>query len=149
MTTTPHCIRLPILLACSLLALTVAGEGFSQTIDSTTPRPVAQANELTVLPVIDGNVLDDPAWRAAEAITDFWQVQPGYGIPTQAMNDALMLLARLEGLLFDPVYSGKGLAGMIDLVGKGYFAGAENIIFVHTGGIAGLFGYANQLVTDN
>jgi L-cysteate sulfo-lyase len=65
------------------------------------------------------------------------------------MNDAVMLLARLEGLLFDPVYSGKGLAGMIDLLGKGHFAGADNIVFVHTGGSAGLFGYSDKLITDS
>jgi len=76
-------------------------------------------------------------------------VGEGYGIPTQAMNDAVMLLARLEGLLFDPVYSGKGLAGMLDLIGKGYFADARDIVFIHTGGVAGLFGYSDQLVTDN
>jgi L-cysteate sulfo-lyase len=72
-------------------------------------------------------------------------VGDGYGIPTQAMNDAVMLLARLEGLLFDPVYSGKGLAGLIDLVQKGFFEGADSIVFVHTGGVAGLFGYSDQL----
>ena len=76
-------------------------------------------------------------------------VGEGYGIPTKGMNDAVMLLARLEGLLFDPVYSGKGLAGMIDLIGKGYFEDARNIVFVHTGGVAGLFGYSDKLVTDN
>ena len=76
-------------------------------------------------------------------------VGEGYGIPTQAMNDAVMLLARLEGLLFDPVYSGKGLAGMIDLIGKGYFEGARDIVFVHTGGSAGLFGYSDKLITDS
>jgi L-cysteate sulfo-lyase len=75
-------------------------------------------------------------------------VGEGYGIPTRAMNDAVMLLARLEGLLFDPVYSGKGLAGMIDLIGKGFFKGARNVVFIHTGGVAGLFGYSDQLVTD-
>ena len=74
-------------------------------------------------------------------------VGEGYGIPTKEMNDAVILLARLEGLLFDPVYSGKGLAGMLDLVGKGYFGDAQNIVFVHTGGIAGLFGYSDKLVT--
>ena len=75
-------------------------------------------------------------------------VGEGYGIPTRSMNDAVMLAARLEGLLFDPVYSGKGLAGMIDLIGKGYFEDSKNIVFVHTGGVAGLFGYSDQLVTD-
>jgi L-cysteate sulfo-lyase len=75
-------------------------------------------------------------------------VGAGYGIPTDAMNDAVLLLARLEGLLFDPVYSGKALAGLIDLVGKGHFDGAQNIVFLHTGGSAALFAYKSQLRTD-
>ena len=69
-------------------------------------------------------------------------VGPGYGVPTEGMNEAVKLLARTEGLLFDPVYSGKGLAGMIDLVKKGEFADAKNVVFIHTGGVAGLFGYS-------
>ncbi len=75
-------------------------------------------------------------------------VGEGYGIPTDAMNDAVLLLARLEGLLFDPVYSGKALAGLIDLVKKGHFDGAQNIVFLHTGGSAALFAYKSQLRTD-
>ena len=71
----------------------------------------------------------------------------GYGVPTEAMNDAVLLLARLEGLLFDPVYSGKALAGLIDLVSKGEFADAESIVFLHTGGAVGLFAYGDQLQT--
>jgi L-cysteate sulfo-lyase len=74
-------------------------------------------------------------------------VGEGYGIPTDAMNAALLLLARLEGLLFDPVYSGKALAGMIDLIGKGRFADTENIVFIHTGGVAGVFAYVDRLQT--
>ena len=72
-------------------------------------------------------------------------VGPGYGVPTEAMNQAVLLLARLEGLLFDPVYTGKALAGMIDLIGKGFFDDAETIVFIHTGGSAGLFAYGDQL----
>jgi L-cysteate sulfo-lyase len=72
-------------------------------------------------------------------------VGPGYGIPTEGMNAALLLLARLEGLLFDPVYSGKALAGLIDLVRQGYFSKSRNIVFVHTGGTAGLFAYEGEL----
>jgi L-cysteate sulfo-lyase len=74
-------------------------------------------------------------------------VGPGYGVPTEAMNAAVLLAARLEGLLFDPVYTGKALAGMIDLVRNGWFDGAENIVFIHTGGAAGLFAYVDQLKT--
>jgi L-cysteate sulfo-lyase len=74
-------------------------------------------------------------------------VGDGYGVPTESMNDAIMMLARFEGLLFDPVYSGKGLAGMIDLIRKGDFENTKNIVFLHTGGSAALFAYVDQLVT--
>lgn len=68
-------------------------------------------------------------------------VGPGYGLPTEGMVTAIKLLARTEGLLFDPVYSGKGLDGLIDLIRQGYFDGMSNVVFLHTGGSAGLFGY--------
>jgi L-cysteate sulfo-lyase len=73
-------------------------------------------------------------------------VGDGYGVPTESMNEAVLLLARTEGLLFDPVYSGKGLAGMIDLIRNGTL-GDGNIVFLHTGGSAALFAYADQLHT--
>ena len=65
----------------------------------------------------------------------------GYGVPTEGMKQAVKTLARTEGLLFDPVYSGKGLDGLIDLIGKGVFAGVDNVVFLHTGGSVALFGY--------
>ena len=68
-------------------------------------------------------------------------VGAGYGIPTPGMISAVKLLAETEGLLFDPVYSGKGLDGMIDLIKRGAFEGMENLVFLHTGGSAALFGY--------
>ncbi|MDJ0812883.1 MAG: D-cysteine desulfhydrase [Woeseiaceae bacterium] len=71
-------------------------------------------------------------------------VGPGYGMRTDSMNEAVLMLARSEGLLFDPVYSGKALAGMIDLVRKGEL-GDGDIVFLHTGGAAALFAYADQL----
>lgn len=68
-------------------------------------------------------------------------VGPGYGHPTPGMVEAVSLTARTEGLLLDPVYSGKGMAGLIDLVRKGEFGPGENVVFLHTGGSAALFGY--------
>ena len=70
----------------------------------------------------------------------------GYGIRTDSMNEAVLMLARLEGLLFDPVYSGKALAGMIDLIRRDAL-GDGDIVFLHTGGAAALFAYADQLRT--
>jgi L-cysteate sulfo-lyase len=68
-------------------------------------------------------------------------VGPGYGLPTDGMISAVKLVARTEGLLLDPVYTGKGMDGLIDLVRKGEFMNMENVVFVHTGGSAALFAY--------
>jgi len=68
-------------------------------------------------------------------------VGEGYGVPSQAGQEALRLFAELEGILLDPVYSAKGAAGLIDLVRTGFFKKDEKIVFIHTGGSAGLFGY--------
>jgi len=65
----------------------------------------------------------------------------GYGIPTDSMIEAVTMLARTEGILADPVYTGKGLAGLLEMIRTGRFKPDEDVIFVHTGGSAGLFGY--------
>lgn len=67
----------------------------------------------------------------------------GYGIATASMVEAVTLLARTEGILADPVYTGKGLAGLLEMVRSGRFQSDEDVIFVHTGGSAGLFGYGS------
>ena len=65
----------------------------------------------------------------------------GYGIPTPEMVDAVRTLARTEGILLDPVYSGKAMAGLIDLIKRGVFTRGQNIVFIHTGGTPALFAY--------
>jgi L-cysteate sulfo-lyase len=73
------------------------------------------------------------------ANTDY--VGAGYGIPREDTLEAIDLFARHEGILLDPVYSGKGAAGLIDLIRKGHFTKGQKIVFLHTGGAAALFGY--------
>ena len=68
-------------------------------------------------------------------------VGPGYGQPTPGMIEAVLMVARQEGLLLDPVYSGKAMAGLIDLIRKGEIHKNETVVFLHTGGAVGLFGY--------
>jgi L-cysteate sulfo-lyase len=68
-------------------------------------------------------------------------VGAGYGIPRADTIEAIQMFAQLEGILLDPVYSGKGAAGLIDLVRKGRFTKGQRVVFLHTGGAAGLFGY--------
>jgi L-cysteate sulfo-lyase len=80
-----------------------------------------------------------------DIIADCHYIGAGYGVPTDSMNEAVLMLARFEGLLFDPVYSGKALAGMIDYIRQGRFTKGQTIIFLHTGGSAGLFAYADAL----
>ena len=68
-------------------------------------------------------------------------VGDGYGLPTNSMVEAVKMLASFEGILLDPVYTGKGFAGLIDLVRKGHFKQGENVVFLHTGGSVSLFAY--------
>jgi D-cysteine desulfhydrase len=63
----------------------------------------------------------------------------GYGVLTEAEREAVHLFARFEGLLLDPVYTGRAAAGLIDLIRKGYFKPDETVLFWHTGGSPALF----------
>ncbi len=67
--------------------------------------------------------------------------QPGYSLVNDGMIEAVKLLARTEGILLDPVYSGKAMAGLIDYVRKGKFAKGSNVLFLHTGGSPALYAY--------
>ena len=85
--------------------------------------------------------------KRQDIVADCNYIGAGYGVPTDAMNEAVLMLARYEGLLFDPVYSGKALAGLIDYIRDGRFSKGQSIVFLHTGGSAGLFAYADILKT--
>ena len=82
-----------------------------------------------------------------EAVVCFDEyVGPGYSLPTPEMAEAVRMLARLEGVLIDPVYTGKAMAGLIDLVRKGRFRKDENLLFVHTGGSPALYVYMQEIL---
>ena len=68
---------------------------------------------------------------------------PRYGVPSEACREAIQRLARTEGILLDPVYTGKAFAGMLDLIEKGKLGSNEPIIFLHTGGLPALFALEN------
>lgn len=71
---------------------------------------------------------------------------PGYSLPTPEMAKAVRLLAETEGILMDPVYTGKTMAGLIDLSKKRYFKKGQNVLFVHTGGVPALPVYRHYLL---
>jgi len=82
-----------------------------------------------------------------EAVVCFDEyVGPGYSLPTPEMAEAVRMLARLEGVLIDPVYTGKAMAGLIDLVRKDAFNKDENILFIHTGGSPALYVYMSDIL---
>ena len=74
-------------------------------------------------------------------------VGAGYGISTPGMVEAVRLAASLDGILLDPVYSGKGMAGLIGMIREGRFSSSDNVVFLHTGGSAGLFAYGSAFAT--
>jgi D-cysteine desulfhydrase family pyridoxal phosphate-dependent enzyme len=73
-------------------------------------------------------------------------LQEGYGVFNGDVGEAIRLFARSEGLLLDPVYTGKAATGLLDLMQRGYFDDNENILFLHTGGTPALFPYRTKIL---
>ncbi|HEY8949665.1 MAG TPA: D-cysteine desulfhydrase family protein [Rhizomicrobium sp.] len=73
----------------------------------------------------------------------------GYGIPTQGMVEAVRSMARMEGLLLDPVYSGKAFAGLLHDIHSGAYKSGDNVLFLMTGGVPGLFAYQSVFAAQN
>lgn len=84
-----------------------------------------------------------------DVVADSDYVGAGYGIPRADTLEAIRMFAQLEGILLDPVYSGKGAAGLIDYCRKGKFGKGERVVFLHTGGSAALFGYESVFAEEN
>jgi L-cysteate sulfo-lyase len=74
-------------------------------------------------------------------------VGEAYGRPTQAGVAAIKLLAQTEAILLDPVYSSKGMSGLIDHIRQGRIGKDETVVFVHTGGSPALFAYNRELLS--
>jgi D-cysteine desulfhydrase len=109
------------------------------------PRAQQEANVHTLAAATATSLgLAGAVRREAVTCLDEW-VGPGYSLPTPEMIEAVHLLARLEGVLLDPVYTGKAMAGLIGLVRRGHFKEGENVLFLHTGGSPALFAYQDVL----
>nr|WP_326185776.1 D-cysteine desulfhydrase family protein [uncultured Oscillibacter sp.] len=84
-------------------------------------------------------ILDCPFQREADDFQMVYHIGQGYAIPNAEDTPYIEELARTEGILLDPVYTGKAWAGMLKLLKDGYFDGQDDIVFIHTGGAAALF----------
>jgi D-cysteine desulfhydrase len=85
------------------------------------------------------------AFGPAEVVAYDGYLGAGYAIMGEPEREAISLVARCEGILLDPVYTGRAMAGLIDLIRTGAFGKDETIVFWHTGGAAALFAYADEL----
>lgn len=82
--------------------------------------------------------------KAGDTILHGGVLGAAYGLPTPAMREAVTLLARTEGILLDPVYTGKAMAGLLNLIRTGAIGADETIVFLHTGGAPALFAYESE-----
>ncbi len=131
-------------LICGLVGnnshIPLTGINVRRTREEQEPNVHRLAQETAALLGINGGI-------PREAITALgdW-VGPGYSLPTPEMVEAVQMLARVEGILLDPVYTGKAMAGLIGLVRRGVFKKGEHVLFVHTGGSPALYAYQSVLV---
>ena len=107
-------------------------------------RQIAAVHKLAAATA--AQLIDTPLGVEKTLIDDGY-VGAGYGLPTEGTIAAINLIARKEGVLLDPVYSAKGLAGMIGLTEQKFFDRQKDVVFLHTGGAAALFAYGNQLAS--
>lgn len=133
----------------------VLGVAVGRTSDSTIERGVnltLEAKDLVLQSQTDKPVARALSQVTAETVrplirilTD--QVGQGYGIPTPECLEAITLLARTEGILTDPVYTGKALAAMVAAIRGGQYGKDDAVIFLHTGGVPADFAYGDAFLT--
>ena len=89
--------------------------------------------------------LGAPKIDVSKILVDDGYVGEGYGLPAPSTLEAIEMTAKQEGILLDPVYSAKGMAGLIGLVRQNFFKPTDRVLFLHTGGAVALFAYEDQL----
>lgn len=131
-------------LICGLVGnnshIPLTGINVRRTREEQEPNVYKLAQETAALLGIGGGIPRE----TVTALGDW--VGPGYSLPSPEMVEAVQMLARVEGILLDPVYTGKTMAGLIALVRRGAFKKGEHVLFVHTGGSPALYAYQSVLV---
>jgi len=98
------------------------------------------AEQLLETLAIDAEIEDD------DVIVFDTYLDPGYGVLTPEISKGIAALARSEGVVLDPVYTGKAWVGLLDLMETGFISHHENVVFIHTGGTPALFPYRSQMM---
>jgi L-cysteate sulfo-lyase len=123
--------------------LKAAGDKPGRIESFTVLAPIEKARAITNELALRTLALIDPAsaFTEGDIVVMDGQLGAGYGMPTEAMFEAVRLVARSEGLLLDPVYGGKAFAGLIATIRDGAWRNEEPVLFIMTGGLPGLFAY--------
>jgi 1-aminocyclopropane-1-carboxylate deaminase len=114
----------------------VIGIDASDTLEQTRAQVLDIARNTAQLVQLGKEITDDDL----VLLPDY--AYPAYGVPSAETNDAIRLAARTEGMMTDPVYEGKSMQGMIDLVRKDYFPAGSKILYAHLGGVPAINGYS-------
>lgn len=92
--------------------------------------------------------LESKSYASMVHVNDSYLGQ-GYGIMGKLERDAILLMARYEGILLDPVYTARAMGGLLDLIRSGHFSAEQGILFWHTGGAPALFAYGDEILQDS
>jgi L-cysteate sulfo-lyase len=130
--------------------LKAAGDQPSRVISFTVLAPIQTAREVTAQLATETLALLDPdsAFVSGDIVVSDGQLGDGYGVPTDAMFEAVRRVARSEGLLLDPVYGGKAFAGILAAIRDRTWTKEEPVLFIMTGGLPGLFAYEPAFRSD-
>ncbi len=109
------------------------------------PKDTQEGNVFKLAQLTEEKLGVQGAVSRADVVANCDYIGKGYGIPADSTLEAIDIFAKTEAILLDPVYSGKGAAGLIDLCRKGHFKKGQRIVFLHTGGAIGLTGYTHVL----
>ncbi|WP_193367335.1 1-aminocyclopropane-1-carboxylate deaminase [Pelagibius marinus] len=114
----------------------VIGIDASGTYDQTRAQVMEIARNTADLVGLGSDITDEDLVLIAD------YAYPAYGVPSEETNEAIRLAARTEGMITDPVYEGKSMQGLIDLVRKGYFPAGAKVLYAHLGGVPAINGYS-------
>jgi L-cysteate sulfo-lyase len=109
------------------------------------PKEVQEGNVFRLAQAVEEKTGVQGVVAREDVVANCDYIGKGYGIPADSTLEAIDIFAKQEAILLDPVYSGKGAAGLIDLCRKGHFTKGQRIVFLHTGGAIGLTGYTHIL----
>lgn len=145
-------VRFDYVVVCSVTGSTQAGMvvGFAADgrarnvigIDASGTPEQTHAQTLKIARATAAKLEMREAITAEDVVLNPDYAYPAYGVPSDETNDAIRLSARLEGMMTDPVYEGKSMQGMIDLVRTGFFPAGSKVLYAHLGGVPAINGYS-------